>query len=200
MVAIFSRPQCVDGFQETYFMIFALSIMSQHWDGAGTWMGPVTFTTKLTAVMVIQTARTSAGISFNPNIPDYPGLNALRWRHNEPDGVSNHQPRDYLLNCLFRFRSKNTSKLRVTGLCAENSPGTGEFSTQKASNSENVFIWWHHHGQRVNDMVTCTIIIGLLVSPCGYVSTWGHVDSLFVRKLILLCKSGKPLIWHFVIN
>ena len=27
------------------------------------------------------------------------------------------------INCLFRCRSKKTSKLRVTGLCAENSPG-----------------------------------------------------------------------------
>ena len=69
----------------------------------------------------------------------------LHWRHNEPDGVSNHQPRDCLLNCLFRCRSKKTSKLRATGLCAENSPGTGEFPAQKASNAENVSIWWRHH-------------------------------------------------------
>ena len=48
---------------------------------------------------------------------------ALRWRHNEPDRVSNHQPRDCLLNGLFRRRSKKTRKLRVTGLCAGNSPG-----------------------------------------------------------------------------
>ena len=40
---------------------------------------------------------------------------------------------------------KKTSKLRVTGLCAENSPGTGEFSAEMASNAENVFIWWRHH-------------------------------------------------------
>ena len=31
---------------------------------------------------------------------------ALRWRRNERDGVSNHQPHDYLLNHLFRHRSK----------------------------------------------------------------------------------------------
>ena len=30
----------------------------------------------------------------------------LQWRHNEHDGVSNHQPRDYSLNRLFRPRSK----------------------------------------------------------------------------------------------
>ena len=42
------------------------------------------------------------------------------------DGVSNHQPPDCLLNRLFRRRSKNTSKLRVTGFCAGNSPVTGK--------------------------------------------------------------------------
>ena len=55
------------------------------------------------------------------NIPEV--FNALRWRHNDHDGVSNHQPRGCLLNRLFRRRSKKTSKLRVTGLCAGNSPG-----------------------------------------------------------------------------
>ena len=40
----------------------------------------------------------------------------LHWRHNDHDGVSNHQPHDCLLNRLFRRRSKKTSKLRVTGL------------------------------------------------------------------------------------
>ena len=33
-----------------------------------------------------------------------------------------------------------TSKLSVTGLCVGNSPGTGEFPTQMASDAENVSI------------------------------------------------------------
>ena len=57
---------------------------------------------------------------------------SLQWRHNEPDGVSSHQPHDCLLNRLFRHRSNMTSKLRVTGLCAGNSPLTGEFPAQGA--------------------------------------------------------------------
>ena len=69
----------------------------------------------------------------------------LPWRHNGRDGVSNHQPHHCLLNGLFRRRSKKTSKLRVTGLCAGNSPVTGEFPAQMASNAENVSIWWRHH-------------------------------------------------------
>ena len=48
---------------------------------------------------------------------------ALRWCHNDHSGVSNHQPHGCLLNRLFRRRSKKTSKLRVTGLCAGKSPG-----------------------------------------------------------------------------
>ena len=73
----------------------------------------------------------------------------LQWRHNEPDGVSNHQPYGCLHKRLFRCRSKKTPKLRVNGLCAGNSPVTGEFLAQRASNAENVLIWWRHHHQYV---------------------------------------------------
>ena len=69
----------------------------------------------------------------------------LQWRHNERDGVSNHRRLDCLLNCLFRRRSKKTSKLRVTGLCEGNSsltcefPAvTGEFPAQKPT-TRNMF-------------------------------------------------------------
>ena len=41
-----------------------------------------------------------------------------------------------LLNRLFRRRSKKTSKLCVTDLCAGNSPVTGEFPAKSASNAE----------------------------------------------------------------
>ena len=51
-------------------------------------------------------------------------INTLPWRHNDHDSVSNHQPHGCLLNRLFRRRSKNASKLRVTCLCVGNSPGS----------------------------------------------------------------------------
>ena len=62
----------------------------------------------------------------------------LQWRHNESDDILSHQPHDCLLKRLFRRRSKKTSNIRVTGLCAGNSAGTGEFPAQMASNTENV--------------------------------------------------------------
>ena len=70
--------------------------------------------------------------------------NPLQWRNYWRDSVSNHQPYDCLLKRLFRRRSKKTSKLRVTGLCAGNSPWTSEFPAQMARNAENISIWWRH--------------------------------------------------------
>ena len=66
----------------------------------------------------------------------------LQWRHNERDGVLNHRR----LDCLLDSFVQKTSKLRVTDLCAGNSPVAGEFPVQSASNAENVSIWWRDRG------------------------------------------------------
>ena len=69
----------------------------------------------------------------------------LQWRDNKRGGVSNHQRLDYLLSRLLGRRLNthtHTPKLRVTGLSEGNSPVTGEFPAQRASNAENVSIWW----------------------------------------------------------
>ena len=60
----------------------------------------------------------------------------LRWRHNERDSVSNHQPHHCFLNRLFRRRSKKAPR---------HWPLWGEFTAQMASYAENVSIWWRHH-------------------------------------------------------
>ena len=72
-------------------------------------------------------------------------LCALQWLCNEHDGVSNHRRLECLLNRLFRRRSKKSLKLRLTGLCEENSQVTGEFPAQKANYAERVSIWWRNH-------------------------------------------------------
>ena len=70
---------------------------------------------------------------------------ALQWLHNERDGVSNHLGINCLFNRFCRSRSMKASKLRVTGLYERNPPVTGGFPSQRASYTENVSIWWHHH-------------------------------------------------------
>ena len=68
----------------------------------------------------------------------------LQWRHHEHDGVSNHQPHDCLLNHLFKVQIKENIKApRHWPLW----PMTDEFPAQRASNAENVSIWWRHHAQ-----------------------------------------------------
>ena len=72
---------------------------------------------------------------------------ALHWGHNDHDGVSNYQPHGCLLNRLFRRRSKKTSKLRVTGLCAGNSPGPVNSPhkgpvTRKMLPFDDVIMYW----------------------------------------------------------
>ena len=96
---------------------------------------------------------------------------SLQWHHNEHDNVSNHQPNECLLNCLFRSRSKKTSKLHVTGLCAGNSPVTGEFPAQLASNAENVFIWWRHH---------------VIAKPGNKTATVSGPDPYVLVKLVII--------------
>ena len=93
-------------------------------------------------------------------------LPALHWRHNDHDGVSNHQPHGCLLNCLFRRRPKKTSNSASLALCGEFT-GTGEFPAQRASDAENVSIWWRHHvdsSSSNGSQATCPIK-SILVSP-----------------------------------
>ena len=96
----------------------------------------------------------------------------LQWRHNGRDSAWNHQPHEWLLNRLFRRRSKKTSKLYIADLGAGNSPETGEFPTQMASNAKNVSIWWRHHEQWCNHWKT--IWMGFLLICWDYF--YLHID------------------------
>ena len=59
-----------------------------------------------------------------------------------------------------RRKSKKTSKLLVTGLCAGNSLVTGEFPAQSVSNMEYVSISWRHHetGLNYTDLMTSPLL------------------------------------------
>ena len=125
---------------------------------------------------------------------------SLLWRHNGHDSVPNHQPHHCLLNCLFGQRSKKTSKLRVTGLCVGNSPGTGEFPAQKASNAENVSIWWRHHiilkrGHGSNNTVLTSLAFSQLLSKQSADITLQCVRSTYVHNdTYTVCLSDKVML------
>ena len=91
---------------------------------------------------------------------------SLQWRQNGLDGVSNPQTLHCLLSRLFGCRSKKISKLRVTGLCAGNAPGTGEFPAPMASNAENASIWWRHDGQNGHETSRARCQYAAQISAC----------------------------------
>ena len=58
----------------------------------------------------------------------------LHWRHNDHDGISNHQP-----HCVYLAVYSDADQRK------HQSSGAGEFPAQRASYTENVSIWWRHH-------------------------------------------------------
>ena len=80
-----------------------------------------------------------------------------------------------LLNRLFRHSWRKTLKLSVTGLCAGNSPVTGEFPAQRASHEEKCFHLrtssWGNNSWNVGNMmcqnessplrITCEMLISI---------------------------------------
>ena len=110
----------------------------------------------------------------------------LQWRHNERDSVSNHQPHYCLLNHLFRRRSKKTSKVRVTGLCAGNSPGT--------SSCKNLVVLFD----------TCLIIMFIIVSKrwqqmntfwnTNQATTFEHINTCeHITKFCFEFRNSRPV-------
>ena len=92
--------------------------------------------------------------------------------------------------------SKKTSKLRVTGLCRGKSPVTGEFPAQRASNAENVSIWWRHHEHWSTDMISLQEDqFHLTCMLSSWASWWGsRLYIWYPRKLPLLTISR---LWRY---
>ena len=99
------------------------------------------------------------------------GATTLQWSHNEHDGIQITSLTIVYSSVYSRRRSKKTPNLHVTGLCEGNSPVTGEFPVQKASNAQNVSVWWRHHDLAFS--VVASQYIGLVMQePHEVVTSW----------------------------
>ena len=76
---------------------------------------------------------------------------------------------------------KKTSKLRVTGLCAENSPGTGAPPAQMASDAENVSIWWRHDAQASPYIVLRIINMYRPYAPKVFERYEDHMQNIHIQ-------------------
>ena len=104
----------------------------------------------------------------------------LKWRHNEQGGVSNHRRPV----CLLNRRSKKISKLPVSGPCEENPPVTGGFPSQRASNAEDVSIWWRHHEPPVSGAPFASYSIG---QRATHSATINSSQNLLITRGTLSC-------------
>ena len=136
--------------------------------------------------------------------PPLPVLSTVQWRHNKRYGVSNHRRIDCLLTFfsgvdqrknqsnMLRYKTCLDTKpvlyqdrfcsltLYVTGLCVGNSPVTGEFPAQRASNAEKVSVWWRYHERYspravqwcgyMCECILCTVIFVWLMQHWRYQS------------------------------
>ena len=105
-----------------------------------------------------------------------------------------------------RRGSKKTSKLRVTGLGAGNSPVTGEFPAQRASNAENVSIWWRHHATNyvyLPQQGWCKSGSDVQWAQClpetGFLAHMGKTFRVFISHFIVQNNVAGNYVFHIMI-
>ena len=85
---------------------------------------------------------------------------------------------------VYSGADKRTSKLRVTGLCARNSPVNGESPHKGPVTRKNVSIWWRHHEMRRPGPCDVTMMslsfLGLRTWPATLFSS-GIISSSSVK-------------------
>ena len=133
---------------------------------------------------------------------------ALHWRHNDHDGVSNHQPHGCLLSRLFRRRSKKTSKLLVTGLCVGNSPGPVNSPhkgpvTRKMFPFDDVIMWklykLHHFFRKDCHVIWWHTLelLGRIISTISTRELWGFYRNIYSASAAYFSKiAGNKKIIH----
>ena len=73
-------------------------------------------------------------------------------------------------------QAQKTSKFRVSGLCDGSPPVTGGFHSQRASNADNVSIWWRRH---------CIEIIIIKMAVSCVVTEIPLSDHLYCNKILI---------------
>ena len=96
---------------------------------------------------------------------------SLQLRHNEHQGISNHQLHGRLLNHLFKVLIKENITAMHHWPLWGNSLVISEFPTQRASNTENVSIWWHHHGN-IGCLLGIHSLMFVVIFSCDQAAIW----------------------------
>ena len=122
-------------------------------------------------------------------------LCTLQWRHKERDCFSNHRRLNCLLNSLSR-RIEENIKAQLHWSLWGDLPVTDGFPSQRASNRQNVSIWWRHHvhaGNPYYQSAECSLwaIELKLFTWSSFIPWWLHQMKTF-SALLALCAGNPP--------
>ena len=103
----------------------------------------------------------------------------------ERHAVVNHQQLECLFNLFFRLTPKETLKPALRARCDGKPPMTDGFTSQRASNAENVAISWRYHviAQCESTALLQTSII-LKMAPVALETRLVLCNSLFIKFYI----------------
>ena len=131
----------------------------------------------------------------------HPGHQSLQWSHNECDGASNHRLLDGLLNRLLKFKSKKTSKLRVTGFVKMNSPHKGPVTREMFPFDDAIMTmsasWLPlHHASPITEELQATKL-DMIISRCIPLSAIPYVIALIRWHFSIWFKRSCEMSSHF---
>ena len=104
----------------------------------------------------------------------------------------------YSTVCSGPYQRKH-QKPSVTGLCVGNSPVTGEFPSQRASNAENVSIWWRRYAERQHFRAIPGISIGDSSNFSDKLPWLFHHDHAYRKAMILKLRYLGVMHWLWVL-
>ena len=147
---------------------------------------------------------------------------SLHWRHNDHDGVSNHQPHGCLLTRLFRRRSKKMDGSKVIQWFTDNgmqaNPSKFQFMVispdddcaQSLVLNENTVLVSEKHVQVLGVIIDSKLNVSLHVSPMckkaarqlNALAIISHYLDESARRIIYNSFVSRnfnycPLVWHF---
>ena len=92
-------------------------------------------------------------------------------------------------SCADQRKHQRSASLDFVG----NSPRTDEFPTQRASNTENVSIWWRHHGLLVwYQILICSYRIYMLLEQALGFTKLNHDNTVSIQVCSWICMGLLP--------
>ena len=137
------------------------------------------------------------GLSFEHDLmsPSERDHITVRWRLKSPESRLFTQP---FVQTQIKENIKAPRHWPLWGEFTGDSPVTGEFPAQRASNAENVSIWWRHHEQGLSELGNADKNSTITRQGSGYTATIYWIDwdrvwaSCQIRKIAGAHAPGMP--------